>query len=128
MALDRPKWLRITLMIIALDYTLVGIGSILLPEWFNPSGNVQLAYNLISISVGLFAFVMSWDTEKYQDFLWVLVIQEIGVIFIHIYQIVAEIPDLFMNVIIAFIHLVYILAIIFLGNRSIIPSFAKSSR
>ncbi|MHA2291231.1 MAG: hypothetical protein ACXACK_03630 [Candidatus Hodarchaeales archaeon] len=118
---DRAKWLRIALIIIALDYTFVGIMSLFFPEIMDPAGTVSINYYQISITIGLFAFMLSWDTSKYHDLLWVLVIQEIGVIILHIYQIIAAISDFYMNVIILSLHVVYLTAIILLRERSLIP-------
>ncbi|MHA2327454.1 MAG: hypothetical protein ACXACR_02935 [Candidatus Hodarchaeales archaeon] len=118
---DRAKWLRIALIIIALDYTFVGIMSLFFPEIMDPAGTVSINYYQISITIGLFAFMLSWDTSKYHDLLWVLVIQEIGVIILHIYQIIAAISDFYMNDIILSLHVVYLTAIILLRERSLIP-------
>lgn len=123
--IDRPKWLRIALIIIAIDYTFVGIMSIFFPEIMDPLGTVSINYYQVSITIGLFAFVLSWDTSKYHDFLWVLVIQEIGIIVTHIYQIIAEISDFYMNLIILILHTVYLLAIILLRERSLVPKLGR---
>ena len=64
MALDKQKWLRITLLIIALDDIVVGIGSILLPNFF---GNTPLGYIQISITIGLFAIVIAQNPNKNRE-------------------------------------------------------------
>ncbi|MFW9853795.1 MAG: hypothetical protein ACFFFG_01950 [Candidatus Thorarchaeota archaeon] len=125
MSLDRSKWLRIVLTVVTLDYVVVGIGSVLLPEMFNPDATVPLLYNLISITFGLFVFVLSLDTDKYHDFLWVLVIQEVGVVLFHLYQTVAQIGDPFFSLTIAGFHFIYLVAIVYLEGTSLVPSFVK---
>jgi hypothetical protein len=122
--LNKEKLLRITLIIVAIDYIIVGIFSFLLPEIF---GITPVAYSQISITVGLFVIVVSLNIKKYQNFLWVIVIQEIGVILVHIYQIVNEISDFYNNITILAIHFIYLVVILLLAGDSIIPKANKST-
>jgi hypothetical protein len=124
MELNKEKLLRITLIIVTIDYIFVGTFTFLLPEIF---GITPVAYSQISITIGLFVLVVSSNIKKYQNFLWVIVIQEIGVIFVHIYQILNEISEFFNNITILTIHFIYLVVIILLAGDSIIPKVMKST-
>jgi hypothetical protein len=124
MELSKEKILRITLIIVAIDYIIVGVFTFLLPEIF---GITPVAYSQISITVGLFVLVVSTNIKKYQNFLWVIVIQEIGVIIVHVYQIFNEISDFYNNITILAIHFIYLVVIILLAGNSIIPKAMKTT-
>lgn len=123
MNIDKQKILPILLIIIALDYLVVGIFTIFVPNSF---GDTTLIYSQISITVGLFILVVSSDPKNYHNFLWVIVIQDIGEVLVHINLILNETSYFIINVIVSVTHSIYIIALLLLVGRSIIPNFGKS--
>jgi hypothetical protein len=77
-------------------------------------GITPIANSQISITIGLFVLVISSNIEKYQTLLWVIVIQEIEVIIIHIYQIMNGDPDFFNDLTILVIYSIYAAVILLL--------------
>ncbi|MHA1947277.1 MAG: hypothetical protein ACW97W_14325 [Candidatus Hodarchaeales archaeon] len=109
---DRQKWLRITLIIMAIDYLFVGIYTIVLPDLFSTAGTLTINTSQVLITIGLFALLISRNTIKYKDFIWILVVQQIGNILVHIYQILNEISDFYMNLIIIAINFIYLVGLL----------------
>jgi hypothetical protein len=125
MEIDKQKILRFLLIIIALDYTIIGIYSALVPGSF---GDTSLVYSQISITVALFTLVVSSDIKKYQNFLWIVVVQEIGEVSVHLYLSNIDLQYSGLYVSIAIVHIFYLLALLILMGRSVIPNFSRSTK
>ena len=123
MKIDTAKWLRITLLVLAVDYIAIGLFS-LMPD---ASGIlIEIGYAQFSVILGLFALVIAKNAKKYHTFLQLFVLNEIGVVLVHVYYIVNEIGSFYTNVTILVVHLLYLAALVLLTEESILPSFGKS--
>jgi len=100
-----------------LDYLFVGLYTIFLPNLFGTSSSLTINTSQTLITIGLFSLFITRDTKKYDLLLWVLVIQQIGNILVHIYQLIYRIDNYVMNMIIIIINTVYLVAILILKER-----------
>lgn len=123
MTYSNLKLLRIILIIVFLDYFIVGLLEIFFPELI---GSVPLLMSLFEITIGLFALNMSRNVEKYADFIVILILNEVLVVLGSFYGVFFNNLDIYIAGTVGAIHLIYLVLIILFCDKSIFTKFLNS--
>jgi len=111
----RVNLLKLILTIIALDYLIIGLIIIFLPDLLGPpTPATAINFGQTNLITGIFALFLSRDPETYEKLIWVQIWQEIALNIVGIYQIFTEVVTLTQEGSVILVHVIYLVILVLL--------------